>query len=875
MATTGSAPQRSTNTAEITQLKIEQERLNGIIEKLNKKMQPQSKELASLKVEIETLRAENERLEVIQAQHDVELEHAILDRESAEVQLDTAQTELDALQEKYDEVTEELEILRIEKEEYESGVSPEERASQSWLHMERENERLRDALIRLRDISKDTEAELKEQLQNLEEDSEQLELISNELDAARAELAEKTDRVKNLEEDLEAALESEDMVVSLTQKNEDLLGQVEEYKASIDYLEDLAQLHEDLEASHNATEAQLQELIDERDRQITALKVHISQQEENIADQSFFISRLHQSNEALSAQIQELQSSDPSSEDAVNKDDQILKLNEQLRIQNYMDSIKANRIELELLKLKSQQATEHLEILRHYMPELPTSHTSVLAYLQFERLAWKSDLLRRELDTRTKNSALFAAYSRLSELWNLCGQFVAYGKHCPPNEFERVFDDTKTFLRGIEESLDLWLDVLGKSKDLNIQHTAQDLTAHIETVKRLQSRIDLSSKVAVAENMVSTASRILFQLDCSARILTSIHDHVILAADKEEATEVFLQAAENSIMQTKSAETLARKSEKALRDFKKNELMIRGGSNELNKCLEAVEEAFKFALGAHSSLESIMPTDGSTETLDIQDITRLISEAAHSTFSVQETSPLGVLSNHLRSVLDSLRSIYDHVADMDNTEDYEAPPAPWIKEAENARSKSLQSTNAERELENLKQILNEQKTHLHLQSRELEEASLKIEHLESRATTNATKLAELEKYRGMEEALQENKSRAESVISALKRKIKELDAEKAELEKKQAVQTQATVTVVNGGEREVYGPRMRGLEQDVKSAEARSSYYWELLYRDRRENGGLHNAWIGESIQVERPDSAVGFDIDEEFTLSEDEDFVL
>ena len=63
-------------------------------------------------------------------------------------------------------------------------MSPEERASQGWMQMQRENTRLRDALIRLRDMTQEQESALKEEIALLEEESEELDVLKAEHDAS-------------------------------------------------------------------------------------------------------------------------------------------------------------------------------------------------------------------------------------------------------------------------------------------------------------------------------------------------------------------------------------------------------------------------------------------------------------------------------------------------------------------------------------------------------------------------------------------------------------------------------------------------------------------------------------------------------------------
>src|SRR3569833_2197047 len=104
----------------------------------------------------------------MQAEHETALELATLDREMAEETAEVHKAELEAARERLQELELEVEILREPNAELEKGLSPEEKSSAVWLLMERNKERLRVALIRLRDITQQQESELRNEVNALE-----------------------------------------------------------------------------------------------------------------------------------------------------------------------------------------------------------------------------------------------------------------------------------------------------------------------------------------------------------------------------------------------------------------------------------------------------------------------------------------------------------------------------------------------------------------------------------------------------------------------------------------------------------------------------------------------------------------------------------
>src|SRR5690606_19352579 len=94
-----------------------------------------------------------EELEHSKSEHEVIVEMATLDREMAEEQVEYLKTELEVLRAKSEELEMELELLKEEQSELNEDVNPEEKSSAGWLQMAKQNERLKDALLRLKEIT--------------------------------------------------------------------------------------------------------------------------------------------------------------------------------------------------------------------------------------------------------------------------------------------------------------------------------------------------------------------------------------------------------------------------------------------------------------------------------------------------------------------------------------------------------------------------------------------------------------------------------------------------------------------------------------------------------------------------------------------------
>ena len=104
------------------------------------------------------------------------MEMATLDREMAEERCEVLQLELDSLKERQEELTAENEYLKSENEEFIRGAGVGEGGERTAgsLQLERQNERLKEALVRLRDITGTRESELRSEIAALTEEIEQL-----------------------------------------------------------------------------------------------------------------------------------------------------------------------------------------------------------------------------------------------------------------------------------------------------------------------------------------------------------------------------------------------------------------------------------------------------------------------------------------------------------------------------------------------------------------------------------------------------------------------------------------------------------------------------------------------------------------------------
>ncbi|KAK6109864.1 Dynein associated family protein [Brugia pahangi] len=233
---------------------------------LQRKLQEKEKELKdaleSKKNESDDITELEERLELI-----------AIEKEVAEEKVDILQTEIEAEKQRSQELEVELELLRNKLEQ--SGDNSSEYSSVQVKQLEQQNEKLREALVRLRDITgqlviekqdltKENE-KLKDELASLTKMSEKIKENSEEYENIIAELREQVD----------IAMGSEKMIETLTDINLNMEDKVRALEETIDDFETMRAMDEEILENQKDTEKELREELDKAYGKINELLLQI------------------------------------------------------------------------------------------------------------------------------------------------------------------------------------------------------------------------------------------------------------------------------------------------------------------------------------------------------------------------------------------------------------------------------------------------------------------------------------------------------------------------------------------------------------------------------------------------------------------------
>lgn len=465
--------QRSVDREKLKVLERTQEdrdRFEGIIQKLQSKYQPQQQELAALKRYVKEVEAKVETLEAQQAENDSLNEMATLDRETAEEIAESAKLELQALRRKTEELELEVEVLREENDELGKEISPEEKTSQGWLQLERSNTRAREALGLLRDVTQEQEAELKKRIGDLERELEQAAKVQADGISLNERLLLSQSTVEDLRQQLETALGAEEMIEELTERNLALNEKLEESRLTIEELESLKELNDELEINHTENERQLQDEIDYQESLLVEEARKQANQVSTMQDLEQTVSRFRELVFNMQSDLEDMRASQEISEAQANelnlRSRAMQDLNMKLQTSATKTQVKA--VDLQLGKLEAQQSSEHLAIVQPFLPDsFQRESNSIHALLRLRRTRFKSVLLYdliRERITHTpnldQNDNILAECDILNKLvWisSTCDRFDNAAQTYDLEAFKRM-GSLGYELEPVERALTSWIE---------------------------------------------------------------------------------------------------------------------------------------------------------------------------------------------------------------------------------------------------------------------------------------------------------------------------------------------------------------------------------------------------------------------------------
>jgi len=604
----------------LEKLRVERDRFESVIQKLQNKLQPQQQELAELRKQLKDSQAKLADIEGVQTDHDAALEMATLDREVAEESAETLREELEVLRLRAEELDEEVKLLREENEELGKGVSEQDRTSQGWMQLEKSNERLKEALLRLREMSQSQEAELSGQIKSLKEDLKRLSGIEQQYTAMKARVDQSDAIIEDLRQQLELAAGADDMIEELTEKNLALTEQVDGLQLTVEDLENLKEINDELENGHIEAENQLQSELDRRDTLLFDYARQSDQQSGKLAEYEATIAKFRQLVAALQAQFQDLRSAknltEAQAEELNAQARDLINLN--TKLQSAASKTQVSAADLELSQFQAQEALEHLELVSLFLVENATEPLDILATLsRMKRILFKSRQSYQQLYEHISIGDSTLAQHTLT-CCDVLHRLAGIAFHC-----ERVIQDIQTcsvenlswYRTGMRRIMPVE-DVLERHQaalaadEFNADRASEQLQEHSLTLTHISESRDLP------HTSRSTATLVSRSIDTMLLALEFLH-----SSQQSTATDALNNGFIEPTRHLRQAKTAANKIAGLINDLTLQQQSLNPGTDEeLEMCLlicgplfAALQDFVRDSLAVpatSSNIDNDLTTDG-------------------------------------------------------------------------------------------------------------------------------------------------------------------------------------------------------------------------------------------------------------------------
>uniref|UniRef100_A0A9J8C2E5 Dynactin subunit 1 n=2 Tax=Cyprinus carpio carpio TaxID=630221 RepID=A0A9J8C2E5_CYPCA len=379
---------------EMEKHKIQLEQLQEWKSKMQEQQNELQKQLKEAKKEArEALEAKDRYMEEMADTADA-IEMATLDKEMAEERAESMQQEVESLKEKVEELTMDLEILKHEIEEKGSDGAA---SSYHVKQLEEQNGRLKEALVRMRDLSSSEKQEHVKLQKQMEKKNSELETLRAQKEKLQEEMKQAEATIDELKEQVDASLGAEEMVETLTERNLDLEEKVRELRETVSDLEAINEMNDELQENARETELELREQLDLAGARVREAQKRVEAAQETVADYQQTISKYRELTTHLQEVNRELTNQQSSSAEQLQQPTTELF---DFKIKFAETKAYAKAIEMELRKMEVNQANRQVSLLMSFMPESflrhGGDHDCILVLLLIPRLICKAELISRQ-----------------------------------------------------------------------------------------------------------------------------------------------------------------------------------------------------------------------------------------------------------------------------------------------------------------------------------------------------------------------------------------------------------------------------------------------------------------------------------------------
>lgn len=481
---------------ELSQAETERDKYQAIMQKLQAKLQTYHQESKDAKAELERIMEENKRMSKEAQDHEFDLEDALLEKEMAQERAEQNESELEGLRSKVEQQDLELEILKDEAEAFTEHMSEEDKEQAGYYRLQHENDRLREALIILKEITEEEAHKSKVRIDELEEDSSQLETLRAEHEQLQQQLIEAQGIAEHLKAQVNDRNELEDVVEEMSSKIQELESTVRDQVLAIIDLESLKELNEELLDQQDEETKELRAEFEAKEAELEQLGERALEQALSISDLEDTNAKFRDLVTELVAQIKEAETTKTMTEAQVK--DTTGRINEVMDVNRRLRAVEVNatskEITSELRQLKADQTTEMLEILSETQSQEFGRSEPMQAYFTAKRIIFKSNILSGLLINADKHAAHKGGVEEASaKLLSVEASYYLANLKSGSNRISSAmavsslqefatFSSAYAELVAVERNLDQGLDAL-KADRVNFSDMAKSFAGSIEVYK--------------------------------------------------------------------------------------------------------------------------------------------------------------------------------------------------------------------------------------------------------------------------------------------------------------------------------------------------------------------------------------------------------
>ena len=731
------------------------------------------------------------------------LEMVTLDKEVAEERADSLQGEVDILQERVDELSLDIEVLQEERKSGqdgtgEGGAETGPLAGVEQVQLVKQNERLKEALIKLRDVSTTREAELEKQIRVLSKDQTLLTSVQTANEDLKSNLATAEEHMEILKQQLDDALENNDLVELLTVKNLKLSEQVDEQRESLADLEALRDLNEELDENHQETEQELMEEIAVRELEIRELKTEIERVNEANADYGNTVLQFRELVKNLQSDLVQLKghSDGQDREVLASQSQHMLELN--MKLQNTAMKNTATAIELDLRRMQARQTLEELEVVKKFVPKLffEQDAAALKVYFGIYRLSFKSELIVRFVDDSIRRRAdgkisdetyvMGLIRYRACQIAYVCAKLMIYSRRCRMADF--------VLLHHYVQDLEL---AESKIDELVVSLKAEELRSptHLITIKRIVSQLfHISEKVVKDETIVigdQVGSHAGKLFDAAAQIvisgsaqLSEVYHHAKEDSLQVEIEKIFSKGFHENINELLvESRMIGKKIDNRLSELTESDVLKPDQFVELETLLETVD---KFSSFYQALNENIIQYLQSKESPVLADITGIMQSAVEDYFGAANAKVgLACVKTQLLVFNESLNALYEQSLDP-SLSCIKMPTKftePWTLRAKEILEMCQNNPELERQYADAQQEVKKLASDIKTKEESYNQAHIKVQILEKRIEALRQQSSVVDHY---EVELKKMKEQEKTYMEAIESMQSEID--RLETEMKQALE---------------------------------------------------------------------------------------